>query len=689
MKITEMAQFSPRCLRAGWLLAILLGGLAEASPPAWPVPQVPDGLGVNIHFTEAKPGELQMIVDGGFRWVRMDFVWQHTERTTGEYDFSSYDRLIGALQEHHLRAMFILDYSNKLYESASSVRTAAGRQRFAQWAAAAVAHFKGRGIVWEIWNEPNGSGFWKPKPNAADYAALALATCQAIRAVAPDECIVAPATSGIDMPFLEDCFRRGLLDQIDAVSVHPYRQSGPESAVGEYARLRELIKRHAPAGKSIPILSGEWGYSSAWAGYGDALQGALLAREWLTNLAAGIPLSIWYDWRDDGTDPKDPEHHFGTVSPAYQAGAQPPFQPKPAYLAAQTLTRALAGTHFIRRLALGTRDDHVLLFGDGQRQVLACWTTAPAGHSLRVPLAARPVELWSHLGAMLPVSAAGAVSIPMDQAPRYLTVAAADPVLAALPAFPELTWTTVRIPGQRLRVNLRQDGPGDFEGAVRVTLGGVARETRIQLHGSNSTASAGFDLTERDGQAVTATVQLLSQGKPLLDPETATLRLAGEELLAASQARADGDAKVHGTQAFAKALPPEPLPGFDAPVWRLDYQFDAGWRFITIGPPGGQPLAGQPRAIGLWVHGDAGGASIRMRLHDANGRTWQPSGPTIDWRGWRYVELPLNDQCARWGGKGAATIRPPLVWDAAFLLDNISRKSCSGSVWVTAPVLIE
>lgn len=688
MQPAEITRFSPCRRHAGWLLAILLGGLAEAKPPQLPGPQVPDGLGVNIHFTEAKPGELQMIVDGGFRWVRMDFAWQRTERAQGEYDFSSYDRLMGELDKHRLRAMFILDYSNALYESDSSVRTAAGRQRFAQWAAAAVAHFRGRGIVWEIWNEPNG-GFWKPKPDAADYAALAVTACQAIRAVAPAECIVAPATSGIDLAFLEECFRRGLLDQIDAVSVHPYRQTGPESAVGEYARLREMIHQHAPAGKHLAILSGEWGYSSVWAGYDDALQGALLPRQWLTNLAAGIPLSIWYDWRDDGTDPKEPEHHFGTVSPAYQAGAQPPFRPKPAYLAAQTLTRALAGTHFIRRLALGTRDDHVLLFGDGSRQVLACWTTASAGHSLRVPLAAAPVELRSHLGAILPVSGAGSVAIPMDQAPRYLSAAVADAGLAAVPAFPDLTWSTVRIPGQRLQVNLRQAGPGDFEGAVRVTVGGVARDTRIQLHGSNSTASAAVDLTEVDRQAVTATVQLIRHGQPLLNPETVTLHLAGDELLAGSLARADGDAKVHGTQVFTKALPPATLPGFDAPVWRLDYQFDAGWRFITVGPPGGQPLAGQPRAIGLWVHGDAGGAAIRMRVRDANGRTWQPAGPAIDWRGWRYVELALNDQCAHWGGKGAGSMCPPLVWDAVFLLDNISRKACSGSVLLAAPMLIE
>jgi len=54
---------------------------------------VPEGLGVNIHFTDPKPGEMDMLSQGGFRWVRMDFAWDATERERGRYDFSAYDRL--------------------------------------------------------------------------------------------------------------------------------------------------------------------------------------------------------------------------------------------------------------------------------------------------------------------------------------------------------------------------------------------------------------------------------------------------------------------------------------------------------------------------------------------------------------------------------------------------------------------
>ena len=44
------------------------------------------------------------------------------------------------------------------------------------------------------------------------------------------------------------------------------------------------------------------------------LQGDYLARSFLVNLSQGIPLSIWYDWENDGTDPTNPEENFGTVT---------------------------------------------------------------------------------------------------------------------------------------------------------------------------------------------------------------------------------------------------------------------------------------------------------------------------------------------------------------------------------------
>src|SRR5436190_189141 len=77
-----------------------------------------------------------------------------------------------------------------------------GRHAFATWAAAGVTHFKGRGVLWEMYNEPNISQFWKPKANVDDYIKLAIETGKAIKHAAPDELFIGPACSTMDFKFL-------------------------------------------------------------------------------------------------------------------------------------------------------------------------------------------------------------------------------------------------------------------------------------------------------------------------------------------------------------------------------------------------------------------------------------------------------------------------------------------------------
>ena len=394
------------------------------------------GLGVNIHFTNPKPGEIKLLAEAGFRWVRMDLNWDATERERGQYDFTAYDRLMSELDQFNIRALFILDYGNSIYDAGAPPRTDAARQAYVRWAVAAAKHFQSRGVIWEIYNEPNNSMFWPPKPKAAEYIALALAAGRAFRATVPNEKLIGPATSTIDFAFLEACFKAGLLEYWSAVSVHPYRQSGPEEAASDYCRLRELIARYRTgsgrdgvsastsnsSNRDIPIISGEWGYSSAWRNLDEAKQSALLAREMLTNAANGIPISIWYDWRDDGSDPGEAEHHFGIVRNAYQAGRNPIYEPKPAYLSAKTLSGFLNGYKFAERLAVGSNDDYVLVFAKGGERRIAAWTTLPAAHRITIPLQAGQYTLTRHIGESRNALSANqsGVSIEVSTAPVYL-----------------------------------------------------------------------------------------------------------------------------------------------------------------------------------------------------------------------------------------------------------------------------
>jgi polysaccharide biosynthesis protein PslG len=412
--------------------ALVLFCLISLTASAAELPQfiLPEGVGVNIHFVKGNEQDLDKIAAAGFKFVRMDFAWEAIEQKKGEYNWADYEELTANLEKRGLRAIYILDYSNWLYEEKVSSlhaitheeqRATASPQHpesiaaYAHWAAAAAKHFHGRHIIWEIWNEPNGF-FWKPKPDVQQYTALALTAAKAMRQADHKATIIGPATSGFEWPFLESFLKSGVLEYLDAVSVHPYRDANvpPETAVADYQKLRELIKKYAPDGrKKLPIISGEWGYSSTANGVSPEVQAAFIVRQQLSNLLDGVPLSIWYDWRNDGTDPNENEHNFGTVTPD--------LKPKPAYTAINILTRELSGYRILRRKE-SNENDYVLVFVNARGGCkVAAWTTKKAHTSaFELPFEAARIDGVDGFGkGFLPKVKDDKLIIHLDNLPKY------------------------------------------------------------------------------------------------------------------------------------------------------------------------------------------------------------------------------------------------------------------------------
>jgi len=384
----------------------------KKSQPLLQMQPLPTGVGVNIHFYQGNDKDLAMLKEAQVGIVRMDVSWGEAEKTPGQYDFVHYDRLIADLDKLGIRLLFILDYGNRNYEGGLAPHTDAGRTAFARFASALADRYRGKNIIWELWNEPNLDHFWMPKTSVDDYMAWCKAVVPAMRKVDPNICIVAPALSGFDMPFFDACFQQGLLTLVDGIAVHPYRnpERGPETAMDDYCQLALLIEQFKPADKPLPILSGEWGYSSTR--IPRELQGKYIARQWLCNLVCDVPISIWYDWHDDGQDPAEGEHNFGTVTYDYL--------PKPAYLAMSTLIHSLHGFSVIGRIGFGEPDDYVLLFGNGESVRIVAWT-AGRPHSIDLGDDLQIAEAVDHLGQV--VSIAKGSAIWLDDGPRYLTPA--------------------------------------------------------------------------------------------------------------------------------------------------------------------------------------------------------------------------------------------------------------------------
>jgi hypothetical protein len=404
------------------LTVVFLLNMVVIGAEPLPGPAIPNGFGVNIHFTGLLR-DLQMIADAGFKFIRMDLVWSRIEQTKGEYEFkeSGYDALTLGCEELGIRVLYILDYSNKLYEEDRSVRTDAGRKAFADFAEAAAKRYAGKGILWEIWNEANLEHFWSPQPSVDDYCKLVEACASRIRQADPSGQVVAGATSQIPLGWFEDCFKKGLLNWIDVLSVHPYRSQPPETVISDYAKFRELIARYAPAGKKIPVISGEWGYSNInWdrSKLTEQQQADYLVRMFLINSYQNIPVSIWYDWKNDGTDPNEREHHFGTV--------KHDLNPKAAYLAAKVLSSTLAGYSIKERFDLGSENDFAFKLTNDNRQAVAFWTLGPK-HNVTLPIEPTEITLVGAYGGKVIINfKTEQLNLSAGQSPQYLLIKPKD-----------------------------------------------------------------------------------------------------------------------------------------------------------------------------------------------------------------------------------------------------------------------
>lgn len=394
---------------------------------------IPQNAGFCIHDDSREARDWDMIRDAGVKLVRKDLFWHHVESAQGKYDFGGYDRLLDGLEQRGIRALFILCYNSPVHEKAETSEE--GRKAYARYAAEAARRYKGRKVLWELWNEPNVKEFWKgPGDHNSDafadqYVALVREAVPAMRAADPDCFIMAGATSclwSMSFKWLDRCFKQGLLQaDIDGLSVHPYGFPRPELCIREgYGRLREMMNENG--GKDIPILNSEVGYDIGGPFLGPSpdkeqrlhYQAWHFVRQNLVDRMCDVRTTLWYLWKDK---------EFGVVNP--DRGE------RPTYAAAKTLASELGGFRFVSRVPAGSELDYVLLFEkeDGERKLVA-WTT-PSGrdetpdkarpHPLRIPVAtaAGALTLVDLYGQQTRIAVAdGAVTLTLTGSPQYVSL---------------------------------------------------------------------------------------------------------------------------------------------------------------------------------------------------------------------------------------------------------------------------
>lgn len=375
------------------LLGLILAGTALAG--SFPSDVLPQSAGIQLKGGNTSAENLDQIQALGFKYVRRGFIWPSIEKTPGQYDFSAYDRLVNDAEKRGLSVLGCLALNNKAF---ALVKDPAGREAFAKFAAAAAAHYKGRPVIWELWNEPNNAGMWGKhgKANsdafADEYSEFVKVVAPAMRKANPGAIIVAGSVNLYESSFgwMKRCFDNGVLKAgLDGWSVHPYTTKSPEDHLLYYTRIRKMLAEYgAPA--DFALLNSERGYpigkAEGYAGGDPALsreyQSWHFVRQYLCDVLADVKLSIWYEWSgNEGFSLKTSTEEM------------------PAMLASKIMLAQLDGYKLARRLDLGSPQDYALAFTKpGGATKLVVWTSPPSGQS--------PDKIVAH-DVVIPVQASG------------------------------------------------------------------------------------------------------------------------------------------------------------------------------------------------------------------------------------------------------------------------------------------
>jgi hypothetical protein len=269
-------------MRCGWrgilLATLLLFAVGGAASPAAGRAAVPAGFFGTVSQGPLEGGEMARM-EGVVGTLRIPIYWAGCEPSPGAYEFAGLDAEIGAAVEHGIRVQPFVYGTPAAYSPDPMRPPLAGAARVAwrKFLVALVGRYGSRGSfwvgrarrepvrVWQVWNEPNFSVFWQPRPDPTAYARLLASSAPVIRTADRRARValagVAPVGDGLPTwTFLRRLFRvPGVRGDFDLVSLHPYSAS---IAQLNYAieKVRRVMVRAGLGAR--PLLVSELGVAS-------------------------------------------------------------------------------------------------------------------------------------------------------------------------------------------------------------------------------------------------------------------------------------------------------------------------------------------------------------------------------------------------------------------------------------------
>ncbi|KHJ72936.1 MULTISPECIES: GH39 family glycosyl hydrolase [Rhodococcus] len=329
-------------------LSCTLAALAACAPPPQPPPPTTcatDDIGIAagaplMYLPDSElDRELDTIRAVGARWLRVDIDWSVIEPNRGQQNWSVPDRVVDRARARGLEVVGIVAYTPAWARVAGGGDThgyPADPAAFAGFARQAAQRYSTRVTHWEIWNEPNLTNFFRPRPDVGKYVELLAAAAPAVKSVQPNARILngglAPAVdNGSDISpvtYVQQLYARGAHQYFDILSVHPYSYPALPSDVSTQSwntfyrmrLMRDTMVQYGDA--ATPVWATEFGAPTGTA------SNAVSTQRQADIIADGIAEARRLGWvqkvfvysmRDRGTNKADVEQNFGLLYQNFSA----------------------------------------------------------------------------------------------------------------------------------------------------------------------------------------------------------------------------------------------------------------------------------------------------------------------------------------------------------------------------------
>lgn len=262
--------------------------------------------------------------------------WGALEPTKGQYDWHSLDTWVAQSQAHHVELDYVFlntpHWASTRPEEACSGRTpgCAAPPDLDDWqefVTTLATRYKGKIQSYELWNEPNGAGFWSGTPK--QMVELAARAYPIIKGIDPSAIVTTPAVSSSGWPLSHDAWMDEYLTAgggkyADVIAWHGYagRNDHPafpvEGLAQQIKALRTVLARHNLSQLPIWNTEGGWGKDAQLPDENE--QAAFLVKWYLINFTDGIARAYWYQW--DNPDWGTLWREGSGVTPAGEAAQQ-------------------------------------------------------------------------------------------------------------------------------------------------------------------------------------------------------------------------------------------------------------------------------------------------------------------------------------------------------------------------------